>query len=90
MNHFHQNRESGGENMLPNVGDFLVWKTPHFVSKENVIAFASGCLRRPQQAPLASRSPLPWGDWKKTVMKKPKDEKTASIWTQCSLAPSEG
>ena len=41
--------------MLRNLGDLLVWETLHFVSKENVIPFASGWL---QQA-LASACGLP-------------------------------
>lgn len=56
MNHFNQNGESGRENRLPNTGDFLVWKTLHFVSKENVIA--SGRLHD-LSSPSGLRLPLP-------------------------------
>lgn len=61
MNHLNQNGEIGQKSMLHNLGDFLVWETLHFVSKENVVPLRLADCSKPQQAPAAFHSPLTSG-----------------------------
>lgn len=59
------------KSMLHNLGDFLVWETLHFVSKENVVPLPPADGSNSQQGPVAFHSPFTLGLEESCNVRKP-------------------